>query len=200
MKKIIITQRQDFNKKTYELTDSINIQLIRFVENLGYMPILISNSKKNLHIYLKDLKPNGIILSGGGNAFKMDERTKIETELIKYSIKKKIPLLGICRGAQQINRFFNGAQKKIANHVRKNHKIRFVNNFYNQIYVNSFHNYGFDKNSLSKNLKILGLSDDDIVEYFVHKKYKIFGIMWHPERYKKTKTIDIKIFHKIFKK
>jgi len=200
MKKIIITQRQDFNKKTYELTDSINIQLIRFVENLGYMPILISNSKKNLHIYLKDLMPNGIILSGGGNAFKMDERTKIETELIKYSIKKKIPLLGICRGAQQINRFFNGAQKKIANHVRKNHKIRFVNNFYNQIYVNSFHNYGFDKNSLSKNLKILGLSDDEIVEYFVHKKYKIFGIMWHPERYKKTKTIDIKIFHKIFKK
>lgn len=200
MKKIIITQRQDLNTKTYEITDSINIQLIRFVENLGYMPILISNSKKNLHIYLKDLKPNGIILSGGGNAFKIDERTKIETELIKHSIKKKIPLLGICRGAQQVNRFFKGTQKKIANHVRKNHKIRFINNIYNQIYVNSFHNYGFDKNSLSKDLKILGLSYDDIVEYFVHKKYKIFGIMWHPERYKKIKTIDIKIFHKIFKK
>ena len=112
MKKIIITQRQDLNTKTYEITDSINIQLIRFVENLGYMPILISNSKKNLHIYLKDLKPNGIILSGGGNAFKIDERTKIETELIKHSIKKKIPLLGICRGAQQVNRFFKGTQKK----------------------------------------------------------------------------------------
>jgi len=200
MKKIIITQRQDIIKKHKELRDSIDIQLVKFIENLGYMPILISNSLKKLHIYLRNLKPDGILLSGGGDAYKKDERSKIEAELIKFSLKKKIPLLGICRGAQQINRYFNGTQKKINNHVRKNHTVRFLDYLYKKSLVNSFHDYGFDKNLLSKDLKILGLSDDNIVEYFAHKKHKILGVMWHPERYKNIKNLDIKIFRNIFKK
>ena len=89
-------------------------------------------------------------------------------------------------------------KKKIKNHVRKNHKINFKNNIFKDIQRNSFHDYGFNENLISKNLTILGMSNDNIVEYFVHKKNKIYGIMWHPERYKIPKKFDKKIFKKIF--
>ena len=93
----------------------------------------------------------------------------------------------------------HGKQKKIIHHVRKNHYVTFSDNIYKKSLVNSFHNYGFNKNLISKELKIIGTSNDNIVEYFSHKKYNISGIMWHPERNKKIKNLDKKIFHKIFK-
>lgn len=198
MKKILITQRQDNLGKFKETRDNVDIRLIKFVEKIGLLPILISNNIKNVDLFLKKLNPNGIVLSGGGDIKKKDNRYILEKKLIKYSINKNIPLVGICRGAQQINSFFGGKQKKIKNHVRKNHKINFKNNIFKDIQRNSFHDYGFNENLISKNLKILGMSNDNIVEYFVHKENKIYGIMWHPERYKIPKKFDKKIFKKIF--
>ena len=200
MKRIIITQMQDKNNIHKELRDCIDIRLIKFIKNLGYFPIPISNSIKKLSIYLRNFKPNGILLSGGGSPFKKDERSKIENLLIKFSIKNNIPLLGICRGAQQINKYFNGKQKKISHHVRKNHFVTFYDNIYKKSLVNSFHDYGFNKNLISKDLKAIGISNDNIVEYYSHKKDNISGIMWHPERNKNIKNLDKKIFRKIFKK
>ena len=50
-----------------------------------------------------------IIIPGGNDLFKNDKltkvRLKVEKELIKYSLKKNIPLLGVCRGMQVINYF-----------------------------------------------------------------------------------------------
>jgi gamma-glutamyl-gamma-aminobutyrate hydrolase PuuD len=37
---------------------------------------------------------------------------------------------------------------------------------------------------------------DNSIEAFKHLKFKIYGIMWHPERNKKIKYFDIKYFKK----
>jgi len=200
MKKIIITQRQDCLGNFREVRDNIDIRLINLIEKIGFLPISIPNSIQKFDLFLRSLNPDGIILSGGGDINKKDDRYNVEIKLIKYSINKNIPLLGICRGAQQINSFFGGKQKRIKNHVRKNHIINFKNNiFFKQIKRNSFHDYGFNESLISRDLTILGTSNDNIVEYFIHKKNKISGIMWHPERYKVLKEFDKKIFEKIFK-
>ena len=199
MKKILITQRLDFFGPHKELRENIDHMLPNFIESLGFCPILMPSTLINLKKFIKTVKPDGVILSGGGNPLKNDKRSKNEIILIKYCTKNKIPLLGICRGAQMINLYFGGKLKKVNNHVRKNHRISgTIVNHKSKIIINSYHDYGFTKELLADNLKTLAISSDKIVKCFSHNKHKLFGIMWHPERYKKFQKFDINLIKKIF--
>lgn len=198
MKKIIITQRMERLGRHKELRDSLDIKLANLFSYLGYIPVPLPNKLKNINKFFKELKPKGIILSGGGNPLLKDLRYKNEKVLIDLSIKNKIPLLGICRGAQRINIHFNGKLKKIMNHTKKKHLI-YRNQKQKGIKVNSYHDFGFSEKMLGKNLKSLAQSQDRIIEYFEHIKFQITGIMWHPERYGSFKKFDQKMIRKIFK-
>ena len=135
--------------------------------------------------------PGGNDVSNSLNTSKI--RNIIETNLIKICFKKKIPILGICRGAQLLNKSYGGKIKKIQNHMRTRHNIFFVknniikNNFLN---VNSFHNDGIKKNDLSKKFNMIANDKDENVEMFISKNKKIIGTMWHPEREKSTLLLD----------
>lgn len=117
---------------------------------------------------------------------------------MNFANRNKIPLLGICRGAQRINIHFKGKLKKIDNHVRKKHIISGPS-LVKDLKVNSFHDFGFNKIMMGKKLKILATSNDGLVEYFQHENKLIHGIMWHPERNKKINKFDHEIIKKIFK-
>lgn len=141
-----------------------------------------------------------IVVSLGGNTIYDFEKKRhnlyrfnLDKYYLKKSIKNKIPFLGICYGAQFLSYFFKSNIKKKDNHTNVNHKINFFNG--KNYYVNSFHDYSVI--SLGKNLKSLAWSDDGSIEAFRHKKHKILGIMWHPER-KGNNNILEKILFKNF--
>ena len=82
-----------------------------------------------------------------------------------------------------INRFFKGKLVKIDNHVKVKHLIFNIKS--KKVTVNSYHNYGINEKTMDKNLSVLHRCfNDNSIESFKHKKYKILGIMWHPEREK----------------
>ena len=56
--------------------------------------------------------------------------------------------------------------------------------------VNSYHNHGIDRTSLSKKLAPFAVSDDGFIEGFYHTKYPMAGILWHPEREGSHKKMD----------
>lgn len=199
MKNIIITQRFEKVGKFKELRDSIDIKLIKFVDVLGFVPIVLPNNIDSINKFIEKIVPKGIILSGGGDPLKKDLRYKNEETLLKLSLKKNIPLLGICRGAQRINIHFGGKIKKIKDHVRRNHLIFGSAVGKRGRLVNSYHDFGFDKQMLGKGLEMLSFSKDNNVEFIKHKKFKLYGIMWHPERYNSFKKFDQNIIRKIFK-
>ena len=64
--------------------------------------------------------------------------------------------------------------------------------------VNSFHNYGITNSCLAKTLKFL-LKTPIIILKCKHKRSKVYGFMWHPEREKNTKDLDF-IINKILKR
>ena len=99
---------------------------------------------------------------------------------------------------QLINTFFNGTISENSNsgHVGKPHNIDIMNPSlvslfgHDKLEVNSFHNQGFTKENLSKELKIFAESEDGIVEGVYHKRYPIAGVLWHPERANSDKEFD----------
>ena len=156
-------------------------------KNINYF--LIPNNKKLSEKLIS--KIDFLILSGGNDiVIKNKEsliRNNIEKNLIKRSLKKKIPIIGICRGAQLLNIFFKGKISKIDGHMRTRHNI-FLNK--NKIInkrvlrVNSFHNYGILPKEISKKFKILATDKDKNIEMYISNYNKIIGVMWHPEREK----------------
>ena len=162
----------------------------------------------NIHIdvFLNKLmkKYNLIILSGGNDLPSIKKsknniiRFNIDTKIYNYSLKKKIPLIGICYGAQFIS--FKNNLKIIKKKHIGNHKVFFTKNFnlINKKYIitNSFHNYIITQ--VKKNIVTLARTNDGSIELFKFDKKKILGIMWHPERNKRFKMIDKKIIKKFY--
>ncbi len=189
MKKILITQRI-IESKNY-LRDAIDHDLVKFVIMIGFCPILVPNvlvaSEKQLNNWMKIINPCGLVLSGGNDLKEFKSRDMLEQKLIKLFIKKNKPILGICRGAQIIARFFNNDVVKIKDHVSKCHFLLTKKNFFSNNYVNSYHNFGIKK--LNNKFEILAkCKKDNTIEAFRHTSYKILGIMWHPERFKKKRN------------
>lgn len=132
-----------------------------------------------------------IVLSGSNDIEEPGEdirlRNDVERQLIELSISKNIPLLGICRGMQFIHHYFGGRLCAISGHVRSSHEIRSFPNALctteKTAIINSFHRYGIDEGTLSKELDVFArCKSDGSIEGIFHREYPIYGILWHPER------------------
>lgn len=196
---VLVTQRVDVIEGYGERRDALDQNWVQFLMECGYVTLSCPN---NIHVtkeLLKNIDISGIILSGGNDLVKYGgnapERDDVETYLIEYSIDKKIPLIGVCRGMQVIMDNFGIELIKVDNHVKENHILQYKDN---NIQVNSFHKYGAIKSN--KNIIVDCMSDDGIFEKIRHKTYNIHGIMWHPERYTIKRDVDIKIFKEILSK
>jgi|TARA_B100001093_G_C26772857_1_gene990985 putative glutamine amidotransferase len=190
---IVPTVRETY-KDQYEF--SIDIKLVKFlkkINNKTKITFLSDNSKLNFKYDL-------IIFAGGNDLIKFDKsqnnliRKKLDDIFYLKAKREKIPMLGICYGATYfVNKFKNKIikKKKIGNHnvIFKNNK--FFKNKIKSTKVNSFKNFCIKK--LDKNFEIIAQSNDDLIEAFFNSKFKFLGLMWHPERYKKFKQIDIKL-------
>lgn len=174
-----------------EKRDGLSQDWSEFFKKIDVIPIFIPNTLNNVESYLDNIGINGIILSGGDNIGDNPERDITETKLIQYGIDNNLPTFGVCRGMQMINHFFNGTIKTNSSkdHVNNPHKIKILNNIFSTILnsksitVNSFHNNIINDENLGKDLNVFARTFfDNSIEGVFHKKYRILGVMWHPER------------------
>jgi len=175
---IAVSMREDKFHNGKEIRSCIDNKLLNWIFKLGYYPYLIPNDIKFKNL-IKKIEFKGIILSGGNSVKRNKTRTILEYEILNYSKKKNIPVLGICHGMQVMNQFDGGKIKKVQKHVRTKHKLKNLDSNY-PIEVNSYHDYSISK--LGKNFRIISKSLDDEIEAIFNKKLKWLGWMWHPER------------------
>ena len=203
LKKIGISLRVETIEKYDEKRHTISHDWINFFQKFNFIPILIPNNLEDIEGYISELKLDGIILSGGDNLGEFPERDETESKMLEIATKNSIPVLGICRGMQIINNFFGGNLHKRDDpeHINNNHTINLTKhspfNENNSITVNSYHNNVIESKDLGKDLKSFAThKDDNTVEGFIHVKYPIIGVMWHPERNPNDNSIQL--FKEIF--
>ena len=202
MKKVLITPYLELNKYN-KIVLSLNLEWFSYLNKLGYCGIF-ANPENSIRDQIKNI--NFIIISGGGNISKIKKnklnifRDKFEKKLINEGLKKKIPIIAICRGFQLINHLLNRNLKdidKVKNHRNKNHFIYIKKNILckkNKILVNSFHNLQIIK--LKDKLKKIAETKDGNIEIAFSKTKRILGLMFHPERYNKDQIEVDKIIKK----
>ena len=188
-----------------EKRDALSQDWPVFLEKLNCNPIFIPNTLLDVRSYLQDFNINGIVLSGGGNIGECSERDKTEKEILDHAVENKIPVIGICRGMQVINKYFGGSieTSKNSDHVRKDHLIDITNESFSSFFkthhitVNSYHNNLIQPNNLGNNLKPFAITqNDNSIEGFFHISLPVIGVMWHPER--NTNDISELLFRKAF--
>lgn len=191
MKKIVVTQRLILNDEYYEVREALDVQWGKLFSKLEFIPIILPY-EYDFEAYFTNIEIDGILLTGGNDLNSINannislKRDSFEKKLLDYSIENNIPIFGICRGMQVIAEYFNSEFSKVDNQVGINHKIK-VNkeskyfDLLNKLdIVNSYHNYSLK--NVSKELLISATTEDGIIKAIEHKKYKIFGQMWHSER------------------
>jgi len=102
------------------------------------------------------------------------------------------PVLGICRGQQNINVFLGGTLAKKfkltdgVEHLMRKHEIvaqpgPLICELFGETFIpNSRHNNRIDQ--LADGLKVTARSHDGVIEAIEHESEPIYAVQWHPER------------------
>ena len=119
----------------------------------------------------------------------------LQLQAFHYAVKKKLPILGICKGMQLINVGLGGTiiQELDTSHLHihptsdiYHPSIITTNSFLHALYgdnitVNSRHHQALGK--LGNKLKpVQWCSLDHCIEAIEHTQLPIWGVQWHPER------------------
>jgi putative glutamine amidotransferase len=125
------------------------------------------------------------------------KRDALEFDLLSKALARQIPVLGICRGAQLINIFFEGTLHQDilkfyveTPYIYTSRARKWIDLDPNsclaksmkksRIRVNSLHHQSIDK--LGKELKVVAWEENGIVQAIEHQSLPfVVGVQWHPE-------------------
>ena len=180
------------NAQNYEEErDALSHDWTSLLEDLGFISVHIPNTLKNLDSFLDEMNLDGIILSGGDNIGENKKRDETENKILNYALEKKIPIIGVCRGMQLINKYFGG-KLSIDNstiHLAEKHNVDITHENFRTLFssesfpVNTYHQNMIQVEGMGNGLKPFAIfGKDGSIEGFFHEEFYIIGVMWHPER------------------
>ena len=184
--RVVLTLRASQAKNYDEQRDSISHDWISKLVDWNWTPLLIPNLLKNPVEYLDSLKPDLLLLTGGESLGQNLKRDETEIALLKHAIVTQLPIFGVCRGFQLINKYFKGTNTQVDGHIANDHNVTFTG-VGEKVYgskqkVNSFHSLGTKPNNLGHGVIPIAYDQNGWIEGFCQPQQNIAAVMWHPER------------------
>ena len=126
----------------------------------------------------------GVILSGSPHSVREESAPTVDLS----NIKNKIPLLGICYGAQLLSHFYGGEVGKSNSREYGRANLNFVDSndvLLKNISINSqvWMSHGDTILKIPTDYKVIASTQDVLIAAFSLEKEKIYGIQFHPEVY-----------------
>lgn len=199
------------NETYQEIRDTLSRDWFLYISRIFPRSILVPlmNEPSRVLDYVEGLKLNAFILSNGNDWGEFPERDETEKSLVVYALKKNIPVLGVCRGFQALNKIFGGKLVRDIAHGRNSHAgtqhiVTLSQSPFRKyaktgtLQVNSFHNQGIEASGVAKPLRIFAQSLDLAIEGIYHPTKRVLGIQWHPERKSPSQHFDRKLILNLF--
>lgn len=162
--------------------DSFTYNLVQYLGELGQDLKVYRNDKIKIS-EVKRLNPKYIVISPGPGR---PEDAGVSCDIIK-EFYAKIPILGVCLGHQCIAFVFGGEiiQAKRIMHgktslIYHNNKTIFKG-IQNPFEATRYHSLIVEKKSLPDILEINAWTKESEIMGIRHKRYRVFGVQFHPE-------------------
>lgn len=210
MKKLILmTGRLDHLEAVNETRQGVDIRWFEFLSLADVIPVVLPLGVP-LQAYLERFPVDGFLLTGGNDLSSLTTcslsklRDEHEIQIIEYAVAHRLPLIGVCRGAQLISEKFGSSLKPVYGHVCTEHTLIHTQNskVYNIIknidIANSYHN--FIIHNVLSSINVVSTTKEGHIEAIEHAHHPILGIMWHPERREFFLEAEITLFKDFFSK
>jgi gamma-glutamyl-gamma-aminobutyrate hydrolase PuuD len=213
---LVVTRRTDRKNKYIDYVGEYHLALLVRLKTLPIMVPVVEGSRACLPDYEAGMR--GLVLVEGediepkhfkamrANYAHLEKthplKDEIEIELIRYALRHRLPILGICRGSQLLNvvsggTLFGDVQKEkesplkhidYAHYDTYRHPVSFLpgtplQKWYGTktLRVNSYHHQGI--RDLAPRFQPMAYAEDGLIEgYYDPKAEFLVGLQFHPER------------------
>ena len=192
-----VTDALDYSEARDALAQGWSRFMLAALPEAGWVPL--PNSQNQAVRMAQQLGVNGLVLTGGDSWGVYPERDATEESLFRWAMANHYPVVGICRGAQVINRLLGGSIQLAADaaHVATRHPLRSTVSWVPDE-CNSFHRMVLTDETLASGLECVAHAPDGTVEAFHLPGQRVAGIGWHPERETPFRPCDITFMRRFF--
>jgi N5-(cytidine 5'-diphosphoramidyl)-L-glutamine hydrolase len=197
MRVVAVTQRVAVVAERAERRDCLDQAWPRFLAACDLRPLALPNLADVALDLCAQLDIAGLLFTGGNDLAELGgdapERDAVERVLLAMAERRRLPVLGVCRGMQVLQQRWGIELRCVQGHVTPRQVILIEGA---QVQVNSYHRFGATESQAP--LQSWAAAADGVVKAVRHRELPVTGIMWHPERSTPFAAADIALFRRVF--